>query len=130
MEWSPCPGVEVKTRLRLLENGHQREHIIFCDAPCTAYDCGAAVPADGQIEEELNENQAVISWGDEEKESCQVSVLQGEGKAAVINASPNTNLLWAKTRIPAGVYALKAGENRIKTEFLIGLHGHKPDGRE
>ncbi len=128
MKWSPCPGVKVKTRLRLLENGHRREHVIFCDAPCVAYDCGAAIPADGEMEEKLSEDQAVVFWGDQKQERCQVSVIQGDGKAAVINASPNTNLLWAKTRIPAAVYELKAGESRIETEFLIGLHSYGAGG--
>ena len=123
MEWSPCPGVKVKTRLTLLDNGHRREHVISCDAPCLVYDCGAAIPDQGQIEERLREDRVEMLWGDQKEEGYQTAVISGEGKAVVIHASPNTNLLWPKTRIPSAVYELKAGVSRIETEFLVRLYG-------
>lgn len=123
MEWSPCPGVKVKTRLTLLDNGHRREHVISCDAPCLVYDCGAAIPDQRQIEERLREDRVEMLWGDQKEEGYQTAVISGEGKAVVIHASPNTNLLWPKTRIPSAVYELKAGVSRIETEFLVRLYG-------
>lgn len=100
MEWSPCDGIDIITKLSLLSNGHRRTHTIKSSISCLAYDCGFAIP---------EEDCAT---------SCLARCINGNGEKTVINASPNTNLMHPKTVIPAVRYVIEPGIQTIETEFI------------
>ncbi|MBQ3471103.1 MAG: DUF2264 domain-containing protein, partial [Clostridia bacterium] len=91
IKWSPIKGIDVKTTVTPTDEGHIREHEIVSEYDCTAYDAGFAVRSESEC-----------------------SVL-GDGKSIVIPASPNTNLRYPKTVIPAVEYKIKKGNNKIRT---------------
>ena len=91
IKWSPFKGIDVKTTVIPNDEGHIREHEIVSEYDCTAYDAGFAVRSESEC-----------------------SVL-GDGKSIVIPASPNTNLRYPKTVIPAVEYKIKKGNNKIRT---------------
>lgn len=101
MEWSPCSGVDITTKILLLPGGHRRTHIIKSSIFSQAYDCGFAIPEPC-----------------DEQGSYQLRCVCGGGIRRLIYASPNTNLIAPKTVIPAVEYAIKPGTQRIITEFI------------
>ena len=49
---------------------------------------------------------------------CEVVSEDNIGEGVVINADPNTNLLYPMTRIPAVCYHIKQGKTVIKTKVI------------
>ncbi len=49
MEWSPCEGVNIVTRIVLLPKGHRRIHTINSRFSCKAFDCGFAIPCNTNL---------------------------------------------------------------------------------
>lgn len=116
--WSPVEGIDVKTEIRLTENGHIRKHEITSRYDVTAYDAGFAVPADDKtgFTEWAEGEQAYAS---DQKGFCRVTGRKGEGSGLVLHADPNTNMMVSKTVIPMVAYQLKAGVHQIETEVNI-----------
>lgn len=94
--WRPIPEIEVKTTLIPSANGYKRIHEIQSQVECIAYECGFAFPFDenGYTEEKQN-NYALI--GNHKGYS---KISSNMGVAKIINALPNTNLLFPLTKIP------------------------------
>ncbi len=114
-EWSPYPGILVKTTVIPDAQGHTREHLIVSDRECEAYDFGFAVNR-GDVRPVGYSCAAKEGFAKAENlfSSCEVSgntTQQGE----VLNAAPNTNLLYPKTAIPGVKYMIQKGEQTLKT---------------
>lgn len=99
IKWSPFKGIDITTVVTPTNEGHIREHEIVSEYDCDAYDCGFAV-CDG-------------------KNECTVSGEGGENTD--IPASPNSNLRYPKTYIPAVKYHITKGKQTIKTEIKDGI---------
>ena len=100
IKWSPFKGIDVVTVVTPTHEGHIREHEITSEYDCDAYDAGFAVTEEGQC--------AVYGDG---------------GENVIIPASPNTNLRFRKTVIPAVKYHIPKGVTKIKTVIKDGLDG-------
>lgn len=118
MEWSPCHGIKVKTRITLVDGGHRRVHEIISEHACVAYDCGFALP-DGDGMAVVKEAQSVsISDGEHRH------LVTGTGESRepdVIQASPNTNLMVPKSVIPCMRYEIREGTQVLGTEFVTTM---------
>ncbi len=112
--WSPIEGIEVKTILTVKESEYERLHEIESAFDCVAYDCGFAVPIDASEEFSILEDERTAGVKCYKK-YCKVELCEGNGYGKVIEASPNTNLLYSKTAIPSINYVIKKGFNRIRT---------------
>lgn len=143
--WSPIEGITVETTIVPCEGGHIRKHRIENNlvavengpcklVTCKAYDCGFAYPF-CQEETEIVQIDTVNTV--EEKSSCekckiaskiadangysQIQCHSNNGKSYIINAAPNTNLVFPLTRIPAIEFEIKPGiteiEDLIQTDF-------------
>lgn len=118
--WQPCHGITVETTILPDVNGHVRKHKITSEIECTAYDCAFAVSnVRDNVKTEVvndtgNENTAKAS---SPTESC--SITSTSGKAVVIGASPNTNLVASKTVIPAIQYQIKKGITEVTSKITI-----------
>lgn len=99
MKWSPFKGIDVTTTVTPTAEGHIREHEIISEYECSAYDAGFAVS---------------------EERRCDVS---GEGETVIIPASPNTNISYPKTVIPAVKYSIKKGRTTVRTVIKDYLEG-------
>lgn len=124
MEWSPRSGVRITTRISLLPDGHRRTHTIDSEIACEAVDCGFAVPYDSETSWRQNpEGNEVLVWNGQE--GCRVCDVPQEnqksesGASMVIQASPNTSLLFARTVIPGMRYQIKKGIQTITTDFTV-----------
>ncbi|MEG0565405.1 MAG: DUF2264 domain-containing protein [Hungatella sp.] len=115
MNWSPCPGIQVKTRITLEKSGHRRTHEITCDQPCVAYDCGFAFPVTTATTTDSGDRcTSSIRYG---TEFYQVKAVHENGVPYVIHPSPNTNLMVPQTIIPCIKYQIHAGQQLLCTEF-------------
>lgn len=112
IEWSPFKGIEVKTTITPTDYGHIREHEITSDIECTAYDAGFAV-ADRDMDKCVS-GGGEIAFAQNNFQRCEVTSETG-GEGIIIPASPNTNLRYQKTLIPAMQYDIKQGRNILKT---------------
>ncbi|MGN0764346.1 MAG: DUF2264 domain-containing protein [Aristaeellaceae bacterium] len=112
-EWSPLPGIRVSTTVMPVRGGHVRRHVIESDRPCTAYDCGFSVAsfADGF------HASAEGTRAEAGNARC-ICTVSGEGESAsalVLDADPNTNVLYRNTVIPAVRYRIAPGRTTIET---------------
>ncbi len=115
-EWSPFPGITVKTVITPTSAGHTRRHEIESRYDCTAYDCGFAVDkfCEGYAES-LADNTASVR-----NAACGCTVA-GRGPGAtpyIIEADPNTNTLCRNTKIPAMRYTVTKGKHVIETQVV------------
>ena len=111
--WECYEGITVRTRIIPTETGHVREHTVTSDRDCIAYDCGFSVEIDTdgeKLTEEKHSAKVENSFS-----YCEVKSADETGEGVVINADPNTNLLYPMTRIPAVRYEIKKGINVLKT---------------
>ncbi|MEG2380584.1 MAG: DUF2264 domain-containing protein [Oscillospiraceae bacterium] len=110
--WIPLEGITVKTTIVPCENGHKRFHDILSEYDCSAYDCGFAVADDERFNFKCDAVEGfAVACND--FSLCKVKSENGEG--CVINAVPNTNLIYPKTQIPSIKYEIKKGINKIVT---------------
>ena len=123
-EWSPYPGICVKTTITPGPEGHVRLHEILSDRDVVALDCGYSVRRDDfhPVSCVITDVKNVSSVTNEYC-GCVVTgnIISTEGDmsaplAKSFIADPNTNLLYQKTAVPAVQYSLKAGRSTIKTE--------------
>lgn len=117
MEWSPCEGVDIITRIVLLPKGHRRVHKISSRFTCKAFDCGFAIPYGRETRKEIlaNEGAALVYNGETGYLTRRVGKL---GEGLLIYAVPNSNLMYPKTVIPCVGYEVSEGTQTIMTEFL------------
>lgn len=112
--WSPFEGIDVTSVLTVAhDNSYSLRHTITSKTACVAYACGFAVPKDDPgYREAFNDDCAnvITNIG-----GCEV----GGGPGLIIEASPNTNLLYPRTAIPAVKYSIAVGENSISTYVII-----------
>lgn len=112
-KWSPYPGITVETIIEPDEKGHTRYHKITSDVECTAYDCGFAVACrdEDKMESEERDNAAAAK---NVFSRCAVESQSG-GTGIVLGTSPNTNVLYRKTVLPAVKYKIPRGTIEIVT---------------
>ena len=111
--WSPCPEIDVETRVIIKEDGHLRTHIIRSSMECSAYDSGFSREKDNIRKTETCAE--VSSSGIHSSAEC----VEGNGVPVVLNADPNTNLMWRNSVIPSVEYHIGNGETRISTRFRL-----------
>lgn len=110
-KWSPYPGIFAETTIVPDENGHTRYHKITSEVECCAYDTGFAVACrdEDMAEQKTEDNTATV------ENAFSVCTVTGSGEAVVLYNSPNTNVLYRKTKMPAVKYFIKRGETNIIT---------------
>ena len=114
--WHPFPGITVTSTIIAKEYGHFRIHEIKSQYDCMAYDCGFSVEkfTEGYEQKAAGKSAYAIH----KRQGCTVT---GEGPQAfgvVIDADPNTNVLYPNGSIPAICYRIKKGEeNRLETRI-------------
>lgn len=111
IDWSPCPGISVKTVISVYENYHIREHFIESNIICEAVDAGYAIPLDDENCEKLCEQNTAMYKSNES--GCKVVSDNGEG--LLIAAYPNTNLICNQTIIPAVKIKISKGSTHTTT---------------
>lgn len=114
--WQPFPGISVTTTVIPKDYGHLRVHEIESRYDCTAYDCGFSVEkfTDG-YEQQAGGSRASVSYAGQ---GCFVSGMGPEAAGVVIEADPNTNVLYPNGSIPAVSYRIRKGE-RVRLETRI-----------
>lgn len=120
--WSPLQGIEVTSTIIPSILGHTRKHVVVSSLPCKVYDCGFSMPVDADgYSVETTENSAYVrgSLG-----SCMVYVYSSSGNGKVtggtiIQASPNTNLLFPRSAIPAVGHTVDVGTTTILTSVIV-----------
>lgn len=111
VNWSPFEGIDVKTVITPTESGHIRSHEINSQFNCTAYDTGFAVSSGDSDSLETSVDKG--AYAKNKFQEC--SVTSDEGEGIIIPASPNTNIRYPKTVIPAVKYEIKKGKTIVKT---------------
>lgn len=110
-EWSPFPGIQVRSTITPTPTGHVRRHEIESTLDCTVYDCGFAVQkfTEGFV-------QKVGQHTAEVRNSAGMCLVRGAGEGCLVGADPNTNVLYRNSEIPAIRYSLTAGTIVLETE--------------
>lgn len=106
--WHPFPGIKVNTTIIPQEYGHLRVHVIESQFDCVAYDCGFSVEKFTEEYEQKAEGEE--SYVFQKKQGCKVSGKGPGAKGVIIEADPNTNVLYPNASIPAVWYRIKKGE--------------------
>ncbi len=121
-EWSPYPGIKVRTTVTPDAGGHTRIHEIESAIDCTAVDSGFAIRRD-------DTEYVGLAYSDSENVSrvsnkyceCEVQGHKIDGEVYVAAksyiADPNTHLLYPKTMIPAVEYRIGKGRCILNTEI-------------
>ncbi|MGL5436295.1 MAG: DUF2264 domain-containing protein [Lachnospiraceae bacterium] len=114
--WSPFPGIKVTTTIIPDKEGHSRIHEIESSYDCIAYDCGFAVEKfTGAFCSELKSDGA---YADSGRMACRVTGSGAEASGYLIEADPNTNLLYPNTVIPAVSYRIKKGTYYVLKTYI------------
>ena len=98
-EWSPCRGVEVKSRIIPTEKGHKRIHTVRTDKEIVGFDSGLSVP-----------------------HGSDPGSVVGDGEYFCIKTAPNTNLMDPHTDTVGMKYVFPVGETTVTTEFVYPDH--------
>ena len=118
--WQPFVGITVTTTVIPEEEGHVRLHEIESSYDCTAYDCGFSVEKfTAGYEQKAEGDWAQVFYEDM---GCKVEGQGPEAKGLVIEADPNTNVLYPNGSIPAVSYRIKKGEKiclRTKVKTFV-----------
>lgn len=109
--WSAFKDIRVETELIITKDGHIRRHTINSPYEGEAYDCGFAVAARDKDAHTAEEGDGFATA----KNAFSACTVTGDGKGMVFTASPNTNIMYNKTVIPAIKYTLKKGTTVIET---------------
>lgn len=110
----------VKTEIRPCEQGHLRCHRITSKRPCRVYDCGFAVPS--------TETGYQVSVGKDFIEAgnclhgCRMEMVSEGLEPYLLEADPNTSILYKNTAIPALWRRLDAGETVIETKVVTWVN--------
>lgn len=116
--WSLAEGVDVETELIPVADGHLRRHRITSNRRGKLFDCGFSVARYVEGDEVLwecgqEENSLTVK---NNIHGCKIVSVLGGMKPYLIEAAPNTNLLYKNTRIPALWCSLKPGEFLIENQ--------------
>ena len=119
--WSPYPDIQVETTVIPESWGHRRIHRIVSNVECEAYDCGFGIASDPDDGYEAGTEEGA-AWANNRYASCEVTgeYMDDAGEwllepGVVIDADPNTNLLYPKAVIPAVKYRIMEGITVIET---------------
>lgn len=114
--WQPFPGIKVTSTVIPKEHGHIRIHEIESDYDCLAYDCGFSVEKFTKgFKQKAEGNESEVRH---DGQGCSVSGFGAEARGFVIEADPNTNVLYPNTSIPSVCYRIKKGcVSRIETKI-------------
>lgn len=112
IEWSPFKGINVKTTVLPADFGHMREHEITSEYDCTAYDMGFAVSESD--DDKCRSGEDGSAWAQNSFQRCEVKSEECSA-CRIVRASPNTNIRYPKTVIPAVIYSVNKGVTRVKT---------------
>lgn len=123
--WSPVKGILVETCLIPRGRGHLRRHKVVTEYPCTAYDCGFAYPFAKESECRTDGEEARV-----QDDNGYSLVRSKQGEAMVIDAVPNTNLVFPLTKIPAVKHMLEQGTYQWETYCEAALKKGIPVARE
>ena len=130
--WRPMDGVVIETRLIPCESWHVRCHVIRTDRPIEAAEGAFAVcrdmegtrPCDrvlSQVFTGANMAGAACDLG-----SSAVFAVAGYEGAEVIEAEPNTSLMYPRTLIPTLRAKLAPGEARLVCAVCAAEDGNLP----
>jgi len=118
-QWSPYPGITVETTIHPDGAGHTRIHKITSEIECEAYEYGFAVRRDDfEAVDYSCEKGDDFGIASNRFMSCRVSSKETSGNVkvkggTVLNANPNTNLLYQRVAIPGVIYEIGKGELEI-----------------
>ena len=118
--WTPFPGIEVKTTIKLAANGHIREHVVDSSVDFIAYDAGYSISSDG-CAVETGDGSVRISCGDLQSVA---GCLSGDGVPVALKAAPNTNIAVRNSIIACIKFEMKAGHHVFRDYF----HTERTDG--
>ena len=110
--WSPFEGIEVETTVIPDENGHTRRHVVTSEYDCAAYDCGFSVP---MYEPGAVKRTQEVGMAKAENGTYGCTVFGESGTGEVLDANPNTNLMFPNSVIPAVRYGIKKGRQEFVT---------------
>jgi len=114
--WQPFPGIMVTSTVIPEDEGHRRVHEIESAYGCTVYDCGFSVEKFTEGYEQKAEGAgAFVRFKDM---GCEVRGNGPKAKGVVIEADPNTNVLYPNGSIPAGAYRVEKGE-KVTVETVV-----------
>lgn len=115
ISWSALSEIiEIKTEIIPTDFGHIRRHRVESKIDCIAYDSGFAVSNmdKAHCRQIVNDNFAAA-----ENDFSNCKVQSESGTPMVIEAVPNTNLIFSKTVIPTVMYKINKGINEFETYF-------------
>lgn len=121
--WSPIRGITVETVITPTKEGHERTHKIKSELECAVYDCGFAVSNadDAKLESYEKANALVMENAFAYSSVELVGTQNCEFKEVrPIYASPNTNIIYPRTGIPAVGVNISKGECMVKTLIVAG----------
>ena len=114
--WQPFPGIMVTSTVIPEDEGHRRVHEIESAYGCTVYDCGFSVEKFTEGYEQKAEGAgAFVRFKDM---GCEVRGNWPKAKGVVIEADPNTNVLYPNGSIPAVAYRVEKGE-KVTVETVV-----------
>ncbi len=114
--WQPFPGIMVTSTVIPEDEGHRRVHEIESAYGCTVYDCGFSVEKFTEGYEQKAEGAgAFVRFKDM---GCEVRGNGPKAKGVVIEADPNTNVLYPNGSIPAVAYRVEKGE-KVTVETVV-----------
>lgn len=114
--WQPFPGIMVTSTVIPEDEGHRRVHEIESAYGCTVYDCGFSVEKFTEGYEQKAEGAgAFVRFRDM---GCEVRGNGPKAKGVVIEADPNTNVLYPNGSIPAVAYRVEKGE-KVTVETVV-----------
>lgn len=120
-QWSPFPGIDVTTVITPTLHGHSRRHTIVSWQNCVAYDCGFSHPL--EYKNYAAETDNVTAQVRSDLGSCTVYLHDPDGnmeqtEGVIIQAAPNTNLLFPRTSIPAVKFSVREGITNVLTSII------------
>ncbi len=114
--WQPFPGIMVTSTVIPEDEGHRRVHEIESAYGCSVYDCGFSVEKFTEGYEQKAEGAgAFVRFKDM---GCEVRGNGPKAKGVVIEADPNTNVLYPNGSIPAVAYRVEKGE-KVTVETVV-----------
>ncbi len=114
--WQPFPGIMVTSTVIPEDEGHRRVHEIESAYGCMVYDCGFSVEKFTEGYEQKAEGAgAFVRFKDM---GCEVRGNGPKAKGVVIEADPNTNVLYPNGSIPAVAYRVEKGE-KVTVETVV-----------